>query len=510
MTGTRSDSPVRGCDPARSIDAIFVNSPLKNYDVQPRRHNVTLPVLGLAYITTYCRARGLNVGVLDAEALGLGVTQIAAIVNEHNPRWVALNLLAPTYRHSVDILGRVAPEIQVMVGGHHAKAMPRVITEDPNLRRMDALIVGEAEYRAYEILNDTKRRETLPDVFWRDADGRMAGGHASPGESAYWLAPDAEQLPFVARDFLANDPFLASDGRVESSLVGSRGCPYDCSFCGAARSANPGVSIRTRSPGNILAEMELLMRTDGVTAFRFVDDLFLANPDFMSRCMALFQAHHMGQRIAWDATGRINVLCKASDELLDALAAGGCREIALGMESGSNRLLRYMDKSITAEMTRAAVARLTNRGIHVKGYFIFGYPTESENELRESIELIRYLWKHTNSMTGKFRCSVFEFRPYPGTPEWHRLLASGRYTAAELLLYEHIDLTERGSTEELLQRDEFNFSVNLQFSKVPVRRVRDLMRMVMIEQSQRSSARTTAAEDGASVVGASRVRGRAS
>src|SRR4051794_12454217 len=111
MTDAPPLNALLGCDTARSIDAIFVNSPLKNYDVQPRRHDVTLPVLGLAYITTYCRARGLNVGVLDAEALGLGVTRIAGIVNEHHPRWVALNLLAPTYQHSIDILCGVEPDI---------------------------------------------------------------------------------------------------------------------------------------------------------------------------------------------------------------------------------------------------------------------------------------------------------------------------------------------------------------------------------------------------------------
>lgn len=87
-------SLVLGVDRTRSVDAIFVNSPLKNYDLSPRYNDYTLPVLGLAYIATYARTQGFNVGVLDAEALGLGITRVAALINDLRPRWVGLNLLA--------------------------------------------------------------------------------------------------------------------------------------------------------------------------------------------------------------------------------------------------------------------------------------------------------------------------------------------------------------------------------------------------------------------------------
>lgn len=476
---------LQGADTSRPIDAIFLNSPLRDYDVAIRRHSTTLPVLGLAYIATYCRVRGMNVGVIDAEALGLGVSAIADTVNEYRPRWVALNLLAPTYQVSVAILQRIDSRIQVMLGGHHAKAMPQRIVDDHSVPRVDALIVGEGEYRAYEILRDIDARKTLPQVFWRSRTGCEAG-ECSSGQASYWLAPDAEQLPFVARDFLANDPFTAEDGRTEANLVGSRGCPYDCAFCGAARSANPDVAIRTRTPGNILAEMEALARSHGVNAFRFVDDLFLANARFMSDCMHLFSQARVGQRFRWDATGRINVLAKAPDALLDAMASGGCREIALGIESGSDRLLRYMDKSITAEMARTAVRRLVQRGINVKGYFILGYPTETRADIDATIALVNALWDLSAGASGSFRCSIFEFRPYPGTPEWHRLLGTTRYSESDLLRYEAVAAP---SDDPLLcERDEFNFSVNLQFSDVPLAEVRSVLYSLMTMQLQRTAA----------------------
>lgn len=478
-----------GMDPHRPLDALFVNSPLKDYAVTPRLNDFTLPVLGLAYIATYAQAQGFNVGVLDTEALGVGIQRAADIINAASPRWVGLNLLAPTYRHSTAILRAIEPGISVMLGGHQAKAMPTEILADDRIPRIDALILGEAEYRVAELLRDVARREALPGVWWRDPSGGIRQGQpAMPSEAAYWLSPDVNTLPFVDREFLSQDPFTADDGRVEANLVGSRGCPYDCSFCGAAISANPDVSIRTRTPENVVAEMDFVARNSGATAFRFVDDLFLTSVPFMKRCLPFFKQQGVGRRYVWDATGRINVLSAASDGLLDLMKEAGCREVALGIESGSERLLKYMGKHITPAMTLRAVKALTSRGINVKGYFILGFPTETRDELEATVSHIQTLWEATAGMPGTFRCSVFEFRPYPGTPEWHRLLATGKYTAEQLLLYEQVDLTDNGALREMLERDEFNFSVNLQFGDVPVQLVRDHLTHITTQQKKRLPA----------------------
>src|SRR3954447_24622673 len=106
------------------LDLVLVNSPLKNYDLNPRLNNFTLPTLGLGYIATCAEEAGFSVGLIDAEALGLGLSKVAAMLNESKPRWVGLNLLAPTYVQSVGLLQMLDPGIFVMLGGHQAKAMP--------------------------------------------------------------------------------------------------------------------------------------------------------------------------------------------------------------------------------------------------------------------------------------------------------------------------------------------------------------------------------------------------
>lgn len=476
---------VRGAELSRPIDALFINTPLKDYGVEPRLNDYTLPVIGLGYIATVAKEAGFNVGVVDAESQGLGVRALADLVDELRPRWVGLNLLAPTFHLSVAILQLLPSETKVMLGGHQAKAMPDEILRDQSIPFIDALVVGEGESRVAAILHKESRKRFLPGVHWRSRrNGEIEAGMLV-GSSGAWLAPDINELPFVDRQFLEDDPRRAEDGRVEANMVGSRGCPYNCSFCGAAADANPDVDVRTRRPDDIVEEMLQLADTYGVSAFRFVDDLFLAQPKFIEGFLEVFEEKAAGGRFVWDATGRINVLCRAGDPLLERLRASGCREVALGVESGSERLLKYMGKKITPEMTVEAVSRLLRNGISVKGYFILGFPTETRAELTETIEHISMLWALSDEMPGTFRASAFEFRPYPGTPEWDRLIAAG-FAPEALLRYSHVDLTDEGATESMRSRDEFNFSVGLQFGECLPSEIHHHLANITCEQFGRS------------------------
>ena len=458
------------------LDLLLINSPLNNYDLHARANDFTLPTLGLAYIATCCDAEGYAVDVLDAESLGLGISSIVRLINEARPRWVGLNLLAPTFKFSVAILQKLNPGIQIMLGGHQAKAMPREILDDRAIPRIDALIVGEAETRVPRILAATGNRGELPLVYWRDRDRPMMPDIRSSKRT--WLSPDIDQLPILDRKFLANDPYEDPRG-CESAMVASRGCPFDCSFCGAAVSANPDVTIRMRSPHGIIREMGNLKRDYGVQRIRFVDDLFLANRRIMQATLSAFLSEDIGLR--WDATGRINVLANAPNEMLHLMRASGCQEVALGIETGSDRLLSHIDKKITVAQIERVVFRLCEVGIDVKGYFILGLPTETRVECQQTRDLIDRLWNTTARLPGRFRCSAFEYRPYPGTPDWKRLLAAG-YDASAMLRYEP-DLREDLYDPEISpDRDEFNFSTGIQFGEVPVPEIRRSLAAIMREQ----------------------------
>ncbi|WP_200873304.1 B12-binding domain-containing radical SAM protein [Actinokineospora spheciospongiae] len=388
---------ISGADPTRPVDVVFVNAPLRDYEQRPRVNDFTLPVLGMAYIATVASRAGFNVGVLDAEAHGLGIARTADLVNTIAPRWAGFNLLAPTYEISARIASALDPDIKVLLGGHQAKAMPARILTDPHMHRCEALVLGEGESRVQRLLHDHRDRACLPAVMWRDPITRTPVTGGMPGTS-HLLAPDIDALPFVDRRFLTQDPH-PDRGRLEANMVGARGCPYDCSFCGAAVSANPDVTIRTRSADNILAEMHELRGT-GVTAFRFVDDLFLGARRVIRTMADAFGSENMDDWAAWDATGRINVLHREPDNILDTLRTNGLREVALGIESGSERMLDLIDKRIDPDITLSVVRRLTERGINVKGYFILGLPTEISDEVDATVDLVHRLWDTTENHPG--------------------------------------------------------------------------------------------------------------
>src|SRR5580700_7562635 len=147
-----ADRAIAGADLSRPLDALFVNAPLRDYSLRPRINDFTLPVLGMGYIATYAATQGFNVGVIDAEALGLGIDQVTGLINEAAPRWAGFNLLAPTYELSARIAAGLDAGIRVMAGGHQAKAMPSSVLHDPRFGRLQALVLGEGETRVAKLL----------------------------------------------------------------------------------------------------------------------------------------------------------------------------------------------------------------------------------------------------------------------------------------------------------------------------------------------------------------------
>ncbi|MEV0186569.1 radical SAM protein [Streptomyces sp. NPDC050625] len=201
--------------------------------------------------------------------------------------------------------------------------------------------------------------------------------------------------------------------------------------------------------------------------------------------MEAFTRTRIGERYVWDATGRIDVLNRLTDTDLDRMVTNGLREVALGIESGSDRILAAMDKRIDAEMAERVACGLVALGIGVKGYFILGFPGETQQDLDATVQHIRNLWDVSDRYTGDVRASVFEFRPYPGTPVWQTLIAAG-HEADALLAYGDVDLTGDGAHESMRLRDEFNFSVGIQFGDVPLQRIRSTLAVLTREEHERN------------------------
>lgn len=405
-------------EPTRRPDLILINSPINDYNRIPKPDTEELPAFGLVYIATECEAAGFNVGILDAENLALSPEHAAKIVNESNPRWVGINILTPTYYLARRILANLHPEIPIIAGAAHAKALPEKVLRDSLVgNRIKLIALEDGEYIVRGVLKNIDPQD-MEGIAYLDHTGEFI---CKPYDhKGKWIPKNLDSLNFANRKFLSGDPF-ESQGKVETNIVGSRGCPFNCSFCtGARRTLLFG--IRRRTPENIIKEL-MMLRNQGINAVRFIDDLFLIDREYIEKFSKMMVESCLNKDFVWDATGRANILTKLENSALELMALSGCREIAMGIESASQRVLDLMKKNITPTMVRQSIAKLARVGILVKGYFILGYPSETKKEMESTVNFMHELRKlarkesggSKHNEKGHFRGSMFEFRPYPGT-----------------------------------------------------------------------------------------------
>ena len=469
--------------PENRPDLLLVNSPINDYTNVVRPDTEQLPAFGLAHIATECERAGYNVGVVDAEAHALSPELAAQVINEVKPKFVGINMLTPTFPLAKRILTNLNRDIPVAAGGAHAKAMPERILRDVEIGgRIITLALEDGEYIMRGILDGVSPQSMGGVAFLKDNGDFVEVRHDVEDK---WVPKDLDKMFFADRKFLPLDPF-PSQGKLETNMVGSRGCPFNCRFCAGA-SDQLLFGVRNRTPNNLVAELSEL-QDQGINAVRFIDDLFLANKKRMTGFFTQMIETGLSSHYSWDATGRVNTLSKLDDEMLSLIARSGAREISIGAESAVPRILDIHDKSITPDMVTTTVAKLASVGIRTKAYFILGSPTETAEEMEQTVNFMHYLRRVARQAvaenpttpsgginTAQCRGSMFEFRPYPGTTLYDYVTGklpwpndnslNGRikymYTEDEILHGFQPVLMEG-----LEERQKHNYTTSLPFSEV--------------------------------------------
>ena len=289
----------------------------------------------------------------------------------------------------------------VIMGGPHANALPRsTLLGVPGL---DAVILGEGEIPMLAIASEF------------DAHGKVdfdkIPGAAFLKQWKYTENPrpelikDLDALPYPARD-LVDIRLYHSDrwffgGRKSTTLISSRGCPGQCTFC-----ANicMGRKFRPHSPGYVVGEMEHLVKEYGITHFKIYDDCFTADPKRVAEICDLIVGKKMG--ITWDVAGRVNTL--QDETLISKMKRAGCTQVLLGIETGNQHILDLMKKGTTLAMAEECCRKLRKHGIMSGNSFIIGNEGDTEETVLETI-----------SFAKKIMSDVVMFVimiPFPGTP----------------------------------------------------------------------------------------------
>lgn len=246
----------------------------------------------------------------------------------------------------------------------------------------DAVVLGEGEMAMLDVAN-----------LWREGAGDLADirGLILPGSDHVKPTKprrpeqDLDQLPHPAWDMLQVDAYrsawIDAHGEFSWNIVTSRGCPYACNWC-----AKPtfGRRYSVRSPEDVALEMQRLKRDVAPDHLWFTDDILGLDVDWI--CAFADEIERNGARIPFTMQSRVNLMTERS---VAALARAGAREVWLGIESGSQKILDAMDKGTTVEAGRSATRLLKVHGIKACWFIQLGYPSESWEDLLATRDLIR-------------------------------------------------------------------------------------------------------------------------
>lgn len=352
-----------------------------------------LPPLGIAYIAAVLERAGHEVEVIDAIADALSRSDVAARVRSFGPRLVGITAMTPTFRGTQEAatIAKAEGALTVVGGVHMAMFARETLTHDC----FDYGVIGEGEDTIVELaeaLESGRSVEHIEGLAYKGRNGEIVVGRER-------IVENLDSLPFPAFHLLPMQKYSSIIGlHPVTTMMGSRGCPYKCSFCYKTPSDK---QYRRRSPANIVDEMVHLQRSYGVKEIMFYDDL-MPQQYVRELCEEIL---HRGLRMAWETPQRVNLV---NPELLRLMKRAGCRVLRYGVEQGDPVQMQLVEKRISIDQVKRVFQWTREAGIDAFAYFIVGYAFETPETMRATIELAKEL----NPRFVMFTKAT----PLPGTP----------------------------------------------------------------------------------------------
>ena len=397
-------------------DVLLGQSYFLRFDPQLWRAMQPYPPLGTLYAASYLRAQGHDVALFDA-MLSTGDEEWTAALERHRPTYAVLFEDNFNYLSKMCLLRMREAAFAMLGAARDRGAVPIVCGSDATdnaPRYLDAgaryVVVGEGEETLGELLaslggDGGGSPADVPGLIYRGPDGTLADTGRRPG------LRDLDALPFPAWDLVDVERYRrawAPHGRFSMNMVSTRGCPFHCNWC-----AKPiwGQRYNSRSPENVVAELEWLHATHAPDHIAFADDIFGLKPGWLERYATLVRER--GVVTPFKCLERADLLLRPGE--VDALRAAGCEMVWMGAESGSQRILDAMDKGTTVEQIVEAARLLRGAGIRVGLFLQFGYLGEEAADIAATRRLVRAARPDDIGVSVSY--------PLPGTPFHERVRA---------------------------------------------------------------------------------------
>ena len=368
-----------------------------------------LPPLGLGYIATFLEKEGIDVEVIDCVKERKSVTDILDYINIESPDYIGINIFTQNYEIVKHIIENIKVKCDCFIGGQAVKSIYKEILKWDVINKLN-IIIGEGEYIVPALALGTCSQK--PEVYNNQKLVYRVNGNSE------YFPKDISNI-FLNRQYLKDEIIINHYGEKEIAIVTSRGCVFDCAFCGGARSLNQDIPIRIRAEESVIKEIEeVLSLYSDIQSVRILDDLFLKNRKSIEIANNIFSKF---PQLSW--RGMVHVLSLAGnlDKIKD-LHEGRCKELFIGIESGSERVRKRINKLGRPEEIIKISKEILQNGIDLKGYFIYGFPEETEDDFQETYKLASTIKKISLTTPGTFRTSVFQFRPYHGTQLYNEII----------------------------------------------------------------------------------------
>ena len=394
---------------------------IKSCGLEVRNHRYS-PPMGVVSLAAYLRKKmGAEVRVADVQQMKDPAREVADVVRDMEPELVGLSGLtceAFILHQSAQIAKTIRTGMPVIAGGPYPSSEPERLLADRNI---DLAVMGEGEETLLDLARHIEDEgwsfvkpaglAAIRGVAYRDEDG---AGHLSPPRP---LIEDLDSLPQPAWDTINLRWFwtrrsMASVGvRPYMPIVTSRGCPYSCTYCHNLF----GRAFRARSAAGVVEEMAALRRKYGVNDFEFHEDCINLDRQRFEAILTGLLDRGLHPKLHFSSGVRTDLLDEAQIRLIRQVGAG---EVSVSVETASPRLQKLTRHNLDLEKVRRNIELMADLRIFTRGFFMLGYPTETEEELRATIDFAVSSRLHL--------AGFFIVTPFPGTRMYEQFKALGK------------------------------------------------------------------------------------
>ena len=399
------------------MKVLLVNTPIEKADTLGKFSKVyddlKMVPIGIAYLAGMLLKEGVDVRILDQYAECLTDEQIFSRIKEFAPELIGYGATTPNYSAAIGLVRRIRekfPAARVLMGGQQPSIFPEETLGNPEV---DFVIRDEGEYSLLNLCSAMEKGGGFSEIrglSYKDENGKHV--HNPSAESV-----TLDELPWPAYELLPmqmySSPSYTRFALPVYQMQASRGCPNKCTYCINAE-LNIAARYRKRDVESVLDEMEMLISKYGARQIQFWDPIFPLGKKHAFEFCDKLMARGLHKKIVWNSTTYAEFLDR---EIVEKMAASGCKGIGFGIESAVPELLKSVNKKPNLDNTIEMCRVARKNGIVVAGAFILGLPGETKEMSRRTIEFSKKLDIHYAQFSI--------FTPYPGTPVYRELKSKG-------------------------------------------------------------------------------------